>query len=349
MSTSSQPALQDVGVRVLLERDHHVGVVHHRGREVVVRVELGADHDVGPDDRRARAAAGRLRSRRSRRPPSRRAGRAAPCRPAAPRAGRRASPRAAFRTRARVVVPLGCAPATMPSTQRPALGLAARCARPTAGRRSTASARRGAGRPGSSRGRWNDAIPVGIGREGVGFGGKGGAEDTHGGSLVGGGCVVGVGQPAWARAGAPAPALSAVSPKPAMRCGSGRPRASAAQASPMAGRGLDAVAALRRDPEEAGRVGIEAADQVAVGDEGAQPGPGARGAPDRSAWSSPRCGGWRSAMSSSSGCTSCGSTGSALAGEPSSMPASGLMYQLSSTPTTMRPVRARPRPRAARR
>ena len=38
------------------------------------------------------------------------------------------------------------------------------------------------------------------------------------------------------------------------------------------------------------------------------------------------------AMSSSSGCTSCGSTGSALAGEPSSMPASGLKYQSSSTP-----------------
>ena len=40
-------------------------------------------------------------------------------------------------------------------------------------------------------------------------------------------------------------------------------------------------------------------------------------------------------MSSSSGCTSCGSTGSALAGEPSSRPASGLKYQLSSAPTTL--------------
>jgi hypothetical protein len=39
-----------------------------------------------------------------------------------------------------------------------------------------------------------------------------------------------------------------------------------------------------------------------------------------------------SAMSSSSGWTSCGSTGSAFAGEPSSTPASGLTYQLSSTP-----------------
>jgi hypothetical protein len=38
------------------------------------------------------------------------------------------------------------------------------------------------------------------------------------------------------------------------------------------------------------------------------------------------------AMSSSSGCTSCGGTGSSLAGEPSSMPASGLMYQSSSMP-----------------
>ncbi len=41
------------------------------------------------------------------------------------------------------------------------------------------------------------------------------------------------------------------------------------------------------------------------------------------------------AISSSSGCTSCGGTGSALAGEPSSMPASGLRYQVSSKQTNM--------------
>jgi hypothetical protein len=55
-----------------------------------------------------------------------------------------------------------------------------------------------------------------------------------------------------------------------MRSGSGSPRASAAHA----------VAALCRDPEEAGHAGLEAADQVAVGHEGAQAGPGARGAAD---------------------------------------------------------------------
>lgn len=41
------------------------------------------------------------------------------------------------------------------------------------------------------------------------------------------------------------------------------------------------------------------------------------------------------AMSSSSGCTSCGATGSALAGEPSNWPASTLMYQPSSTSATI--------------
>ena len=41
------------------------------------------------------------------------------------------------------------------------------------------------------------------------------------------------------------------------------------------------------------------------------------------------------AMSISSGCTSCGGTGSALAGEPSSMPASGLKYQSSSMPAVI--------------
>ena len=40
------------------------------------------------------------------------------------------------------------------------------------------------------------------------------------------------------------------------------------------------------------------------------------------------------AMSSASGSTSCAGTGSALAGEPSSWPASGLKYQVSSTPAT---------------
>jgi hypothetical protein len=39
------------------------------------------------------------------------------------------------------------------------------------------------------------------------------------------------------------------------------------------GAGLDAVAALRGDPEETGRVRCEATDQIAVGDEGAQAGP----------------------------------------------------------------------------
>ncbi|MDT4842456.1 hypothetical protein FQZ97_763590 [compost metagenome] len=45
-----QPAFEHVGVRVLLEGDHHVGVVHHGGREVVVRVELGADHHIRAHD-----------------------------------------------------------------------------------------------------------------------------------------------------------------------------------------------------------------------------------------------------------------------------------------------------------
>ena len=40
------------------------------------------------------------------------------------------------------------------------------------------------------------------------------------------------------------------------------------------------------------------------------------------------------AMSSSSGCTSCGCVASALAGEPSNIPASGLMYQDSSAAAT---------------
>jgi hypothetical protein len=59
--------------------------------------------------------------------------------------------------------------------------------------------------------------------------------------------------------------------QPACQCGAGLAHG---------GRGLDAVAALRRHPEEAGRTGLEAADQVAVGHEGAQAGPGARGAAD---------------------------------------------------------------------
>ena len=40
-------------------------------------------------------------------------------------------------------------------------------------------------------------------------------------------------------------------------------------------------------------------------------------------------------MSRSSGCTSCGATGSALAGEPSSSPASGFRYQVWSTAITI--------------
>jgi hypothetical protein len=46
------------------------------------------------------------------------------------------------------------------------------------------------------------------------------------------------------------------------------------------GRGLDPVAALRGDPEEGGRLRVPAADQVAVGHERAQAGPGARGTAD---------------------------------------------------------------------
>ena len=53
-------------------------------------------------------------------------------------------------------------------------------------------------------------------------------------------------------------------------------------------RRLDAVAALRGDPEEAGRIGREAADQVAVGDERAQPRPRCGAAAPRAS-SPPRC------------------------------------------------------------
>jgi hypothetical protein len=44
-------ALEDVGVRVLLERDQQVGVGQHRRRQVVVRIELGADHRLRADQR----------------------------------------------------------------------------------------------------------------------------------------------------------------------------------------------------------------------------------------------------------------------------------------------------------
>ena len=124
------------------------------------------------------------------------------------------------------------------------------------------------------------------------------------------------------------------------RCapGSGSPRTSAAQASPIAADGLDAVAALRGEPEEAGRVGARSR----------RPGRRRR----RTSAARPRLRRGRtasvvaasmrsiaSAMSSSSGCTSCGSTGSALAGEPSSMPASGLTYQRLVDTAEHRPAR----------
>jgi hypothetical protein len=60
-----------------------------------------------------------------------------------------------------------------------------------------------------------------------------------------------------------------------MRPGSGSPRAQRGARFAHRRRRLDAVAALRGDPEEAGRIGREAADQVAVGDERAQPSPAA--------------------------------------------------------------------------
>ena len=100
-------------------------------------------------------------------------------------------------------------------------------------------------------------------------------------------------------------------------------------------RGLDAVAALRRRARRSRRRrrrsrptrSPSATNERRPAQVRVRP-------PDRQRRRRARCGRSPSATSSSSGCTSCGSTGSALAGEPSSMPASGLKYQLSSTPTT---------------
>ena len=49
-SDQFERALQDVGVRILLEGHQHVGLFDHRRAQVVVRVELGADHHLRPDD-----------------------------------------------------------------------------------------------------------------------------------------------------------------------------------------------------------------------------------------------------------------------------------------------------------
>jgi outer membrane protein assembly factor BamB len=97
------------------------------------------------------------------------------------------------------------------------------------------------------------------------------------------------------------------------------------------GRSLDAVAALRGEPEKARRQRVEAADQIAIATKLRKPAQGRCGRRTASvviSWM--RC--TPMAMSSSSGCTSCGGTGSSLAGEPSKRPASGLMYQPWSSP-----------------
>jgi hypothetical protein len=75
--------------------------------------------------------------------------------------------------------------------------------------------------------------------------------------------------------------IAGVRPK-AQTCAGNRPAAHQRRDRLAHGRrGLDAVAALRRRPEEAGQLGIGAAHQVAVGHEGAQPRPNAGGAADR--------------------------------------------------------------------
>ncbi len=45
-----QGALQHVGVRVFLEGDQHVGVLDHLRCQVAVRIKFRADHHLGPDD-----------------------------------------------------------------------------------------------------------------------------------------------------------------------------------------------------------------------------------------------------------------------------------------------------------
>ncbi len=94
-----QRALQDVGVRILLEGHQQVGVLHHRRRSGGCAGRARRRPPPSARRWRARAAAGRPRSRRSRRRPSRRAGPAAPCPPAARPSGRRAARRAASRRR----------------------------------------------------------------------------------------------------------------------------------------------------------------------------------------------------------------------------------------------------------
>jgi hypothetical protein len=43
-------ALDNVGVRIFLERDQEICVAHHLGAQMIMRIELRADHDVAADD-----------------------------------------------------------------------------------------------------------------------------------------------------------------------------------------------------------------------------------------------------------------------------------------------------------
>ena len=269
-------ALQHVGVRVFLEGDQQVGAGAPSPRSGGGAGRARRRPPRRGRRSRARASAGRPRSRRSRRRPSRRAGPAAPCPPAARRAGRPAARRAASRR------PRGwwCRRAARrrPGLRPPSSPVARRAgAPPTAGRRRS-SCGRGAGRPGSSRARWNEASPVGRGAKVLvsvarvavktrmvvlclGIREDGGATQTPLGDSSG-------------QVSADSSARRACGDRAAPRR---QRRAGLRPSPPRSGCRSRPAPPARRSRAPA----VEAADQVAVGHEGAQAGPGAGRPADR--------------------------------------------------------------------